>query len=74
MTRTGLFLRLTTSHKSWIQTHISNMISVQNPAEESLNTQTVATVFASSKFPLIRVPKQRETNLLVKLHSSDQFM
>ena len=56
--------RLTTSHESGVQTNFPNMISSQQPTEESLHTQTVATVFTSSKLSLISVPKKREKKIV----------
>ena len=45
-------LRFTSLYKSRVETDFTDMISVENPAEESLQAETVTTMGARTVLPL----------------------
>lgn len=45
--------------ESWVQADVSDVMSVQQPGEETLQTQTVTTVRACAVFPLVSIPVVR---------------
>ena len=45
--------------ESWVQADVSDVMSVQQPGEETLQTQTVTTVRTCAILPLVSVPVVR---------------
>ena len=65
------------SQVSGVETHFSDVMSVQEPTQEPLQTQTIASVRTRAELPLVSVPVVRrgvQTLLLVGLHQLIQVV
>ena len=51
-----LFLRFATSGEPWVEADFPDVVPVEEPAEEPLHPQAVASVGAGSELPLVGVP------------------